>query len=216
MMDAEMIDVLLVEDNDLFRKTLTSVINRSDRLQCRDAFVSGEDALSALEKHGLAPDIVLLDIGLPGINGIECIPRFKALSPASKIVMLTIHDDDDNVFKAICSGASGYLLKDAPAEEIVIAIESVLQGGAPMNSHIAKKVLDLFKKLAAPPANYGLTIREKEILKLLVEGLSKKQIAAKIFLSYHTVDTHIRNIYQKLEVHTRSGAVAKALKEHLL
>ena len=98
----------------------------------------------------------------------------------------------------------------------LLAIESVLQGGAPMNSHIAKKVLDLFKKLAAPPTNYGLTNREKEILKLLVEGLSKKQIATKIFLSYHTVDTHIRNIYQKLEVHTRSGAVAKALKEHLL
>ncbi|RMF58741.1 MAG: DNA-binding response regulator [Calditrichaeota bacterium] len=215
-MDADRIDVLLVEDNDLFRKTLLNVINRSARLTCRDAFVCGEDALRALEEQGLAPDVVLLDIGLPGMNGVECIPQIKSLSPASKIVMLTIHDDDDNVFKAICAGASGYLLKDAPAEEIVLAIESVLQGGAPMNSHIAKKVLDLFKKLAAPPANYGLTIREKEILKLLVEGLSKKQIAAKLFLSYHTVDTHIRNIYQKLEVHTRSGAVAKALKEHLL
>ncbi|RMH95856.1 MAG: DNA-binding response regulator, partial [Calditrichaeota bacterium] len=142
MIDYDKIDVLLVEDNDLFRKTLIGVINRSDSLRCRDAFVSGEDALRALEEQSLAPDIVLLDIGLPGINGVECIPKVKSLSPASKIVMLTIHDDDDNVFKAICAGASGYLSKDAPAEEIVLAIESVLQGGAPMNSHIAKKVLD--------------------------------------------------------------------------
>ena len=149
MMDADTMDILLVEDNDLFRKTLISVINRSDRLRCEDAFVSGEEAIRALEEQGLAQDIVLLDIGLPGINGIACIPQIKSLSRVSKIVMLTIHDDDDNVFKAICSGASGYLLKDAPAEEIVLAIESVLQGGAPMNVHIARKVLDLFKKLAA-------------------------------------------------------------------
>ncbi|RMH65142.1 MAG: DNA-binding response regulator [Calditrichaeota bacterium] len=216
MTNEHAIDVALVEDNDLFRKTLSGVINRSPNLNCRHAFESAEKALRVMEREEWAPDIILLDIGLPGMNGIASISKIKSLSPASKIIMLTIHDDDDNVFRAICSGASGYLLKDASPHEIIHAMKSVLQGAAPMNAYIAKKVLDLFRKLAAPPAHYGLTGREKEILKLLVDGFSKKQIAATLFLSYHTVDTHLRNIYQKLEVHTRSGAVAKALKERLL
>ena len=212
----ELIKVLIIEDNDLFRKSLANVINKSSKMKCAGAYISAEDALKDIEQKELKPQVVLMDIGLPGITGVECISYIKDLSRETKIIMLTIHDDDDNIFKAVCSGAAGYLLKDMPPDKIIESIEDVLSGGAPMNSNIAKKVLDLFKNMTAPVASYDLTDRENEILKLLVDGLSKKQIAKIIFLSYHTVDVHIRHIYEKLEVHTLSGAVAKALKEHLL
>ena len=215
-MNDELIKVLIIEDNDLFRKSLTNVINKSSKMKCAGAYISAEDALKDIEQKELKPQVVLMDIGLPGITGVECISYIKDLSHETKIIMLTIHDDDDNIFKAVCSGAAGYLLKDMQPEKIIESIEEVLDGGAPMNSNIAKKVLDLFKNMTAPVASYDLTSRENEILKLLVDGLSKKQIAEKIFLSYHTVDVHIRHIYEKLEVHTCSGAVAKALKERLL
>ena len=215
-MSDELIKVLIIEDNDLFRKSLTNVINKSSKMKCAGAYISAEDALKDIEQKELKPQVVLMDIGLPGITGVECISYIKDLSHETKIIMLTIHDDDDNIFKAVCSGAAGYLLKDMQPERIIESIEEVLNGGAPMNSNIAKKVLNLFKNMTAPVASYDLTSRENEILKLLVDGLSKKQIAEKIFLSYHTVDVHIRHIYEKLEVHTCSGAVAKALKERLL
>jgi len=212
----ELIKVLIIEDNDLFRKSLANVINKSSKMKCTGSYISAEDALKDIEQKELKPQVVLMDIGLPGITGVECISYIKDLSHETKIIMLTIHDDDDNIFKAVCSGAAGYLLKDMHPGKIIESIEEVLNGGAPMNSNIAKKVLDLFKNMNAPAASYDLTSRENEILKLLVDGLSKKQIAEKIFLSYHTVDVHIRHIYEKLEVHTCSGAVAKALKERLL
>ncbi|MCH7771608.1 MAG: response regulator transcription factor [Bacteroidetes bacterium] len=215
-MSDDLIKVLIIEDNDLFRKSLANVINKSSKMKCGGSYISAEDALKDIEQKELKPEVVLMDIGLPGITGVECISYIKDLSHETKIIMLTIHDDDDNIFKAVCSGAAGYLLKDMPPDKIIESIEDVLSGGAPMNSNIAKKVLDLFKNMTAPVASYDLTDRENEILKLLVDGLSKKQIAEKIFLSYHTVDVHIRHIYEKLEVHTLSGAVAKALKEHLL
>jgi DNA-binding NarL/FixJ family response regulator len=215
-MSDDLTKVLIIEDNDLFRKSLTNVINKSSKMKCEGAYISAEDALKDIEQKELKPEVVLMDIGLPGITGVECISYIKDLSHETKIIMLTIHDDDDNIFKAVCSGASGYLLKYMQPEMINESIEEVLNGGAPMNSNIAKKVLDLFKNMTAPVASYDLTEREYEILKLLVDGLSKKQIAEKIFLSYHTVDVHIRHIYEKLEVHNLSGAVAKALKERLL
>ena len=215
-MHSDPIEILLIEDNQIFRKTLIEIINRSGQMACHHAYESAEAALKAIEEEDLAPGIILLDIGLPGMNGVECIPHLKKLTPSSKIIMLTIHDDDDNVFKAICAGAAGYLLKDSPAKKIVQQISEVRLGGAPMNPHIAQKVLDMFKKLTIPAGQYSLTSREKEILQCLVEGLAKKEIADKLCISYHTVDNHVRNIYEKLEVHSSSGAVAKALKEHLL
>lgn len=215
-MSDDLTQVLIIEDNDLFRKSLANVINKSSKMKCAGSYISAEDALKDIEQKELKPQVVLMDIGLPGITGVECISYIKDLSRDTKIIMLTIHDDDDNIFKAVCSGAAGYLLKDMPPDKIIESIEDVLHGGASMNSNIAKKVLDLFKNMTAPVASYDLTSREQEILKLLVDGLSKKQIAEKIFLSYHTVDVHIRHIYEKLEVHTCSGAVAKALKERLL
>ncbi|MCW8810856.1 MAG: response regulator transcription factor [Ignavibacteriaceae bacterium] len=209
-------DVAIIEDNELLRDSLMEAINKSGQISCRNSFGSGEAALDLIEKEELVPDIILLDIGLPGLNGIELIPELKKLSPSSKILIITVHDDDENVFNAICAGASGYLLKDLSADGIVNSISEVMNGGAPMNSHIAKKVLNMFRDQNVKSDSYSLSEREKEILSLLVDGLSKKQIAEKIFLSHHTVDSHIRNIYAKLEVHSRSSAISKAIKEKLL
>jgi DNA-binding NarL/FixJ family response regulator len=210
------IEVIIIEDNELLRDSLKEAINKSGQISCKHSFASGEAALDFIEKEELVPDIILLDIGLPGMNGIEVIPELRKLSPSSKIIIITIHDDDENVFNAICAGASGYLLKDLSSEKIVASINEVMNGGAPMNSHIAKKVLNMFRDQNVKSNGYSLSEREKEILSQLVEGLSKKQIAEKLFLSHHTVDSHFRNIYAKLEVHSRSSAISKAIREKLL
>ena len=215
MIDTKKIEIILIEDNNLFRKTLTDFINQSNEMRCLNSFVSCEDALRIIQNESLDPDIILLDIGLPGMNGVECISHLREIT-GSKIVMLTVQDDDENVFKAICNGASGYLLKDSTSENIIESAKEVLNGGAPMNSSIAAKVLKMFRDFVPAHRDYYLTQREKEILVLLVEGFSKRQIAEKIILSYHTIDSHIRKIYEKLEVHSASSAVAKALKENLL
>ena len=209
-------DVIIIEDNALLRDSLREAINKSSIIKCNNAFGSGEAALDIIEKEELVPNIILLDIGLPGMNGIELIPELKKLSPSTKILIITVHDDDENVFNAICAGASGYLLKDLSADSLVNSINEVMSGGAPMNSHIAKKVLNMFRDQNMKSGGYDLSEREKEILSLLVDGLSKKQIADKIYLSHHTVDSHIRNIYAKLEVHSRSSAISKAIREKLL
>ena len=165
---------------------------------------------------GAVPEIILLDIGLPGMSGIEGIAPIHARSPSTQVLMLTVHKDSDNVFEALCAGASGYLLKPASPARIVEAIEDVRRGGAPMSPQIARKVLDMFTHLAVRPKDYGLSQREREVLHLLVDGLTQKRIAERLFLSEHTINTHIRNIYAKLHVHSRSGAVAKALRERLI
>lgn len=210
-----MIEIVIIEDNNLFRNTLSDFINQSGEMKCSRSFISCEDALKDIQAGEVEPDIILLDIGLPGMNGIECIAHLRKIS-GSKIVMLTIRDDDENVFNAICKGASGYLLKDSSSEKIVESVREVLNGGVPMNASIAAKVIKMFKNFIPEEKNYHLTKREKEILKYLVEGLSKKSLAEKLFISYHTIDSHIRNIYDKLEVHCSSSAVAKALKENLI
>lgn len=210
------VDIIIIEDNELLRDSLKEAINKSSSIKCKNAFNSGEAALDFIVSEDLVPEIILLDIGLPGINGIDLIPEIRKLTPTSKIIILTVHDDNENVFNAICAGASGYLLKDLSADKIVNSITEVLNGGAPMNSHIAKKVLNMFRDQNIKSDGYGLSNREREILSLLVDGLSKRQIADKIFLSHHTVDSHIRNIYAKLEVHSRSSAISKAIREKLL
>ena len=208
------ITVWLVEDNDTFRNTVARALMQVSSLDCSHRFASAEEALEALEEDALA-DVILLDVELPGINGIEAIQRIKAISPTTRIIMLTVFDSHEKIFKAICAGASGYLLKTSSAEKIVASISEVYRGGASMEPKVARYVLDMFSRLAAPRQDYGLTPREQKILELMTQGLIKKEIADQLSLSYHTVDTHLRNIYTKLHVHTRTGAVAKALRERL-
>lgn len=206
--------IWIVEDNEFYRKTIEELVNQAGRFECSRSFNSCETALSALHDE-VPPDVILLDIGLPGMSGIEGIGRMKSITPSALIIILSVHDDDDNVFKALSAGASGYLLKNSTKERIIESIDEVLQGGAPMNAQIARKVLAMFTRIANPGADYHLTGREREVLHLLIDGQTKSKIAEKLFLSYHTVDNHIRNIYSKLHVHSRPAVVAKALKERL-
>ena len=212
---AQPITVWLIEDNHTFRNTVARVLNQVPEFECSQHFANSEEALEKLSA-GILPDVVLVDVELPGLNGIEAVRRIKAISPVTRIIMLTVFDDHDKIFKAICAGASGYMLKTSPLEKIVESIREVFAGGAPMTPRVARSVLDMFSDFVTPQHDYGLTARERNILELMTEGLIKKEIADRLSLSYHTVDTHLRNIYSKLHVNTRAAAVAKALKEHLL
>lgn len=208
-------EVWLIEDNEVFRTMSARIINETDIARCTKTFSTCEDALEAL-KFGPAPQIVISDVGLPGMNGIEGIGKIKELSPDSHVIMLTVYDDAQKVFDAICAGASGYLLKNSLGGTLDSALRDVLQGGSPMNPRVARMVLDKFARLASgPKKDYGLTDREKETLEMMAKGLIMKQIAEKLSISYHTVNTHLRNIYEKLHVNTRGAAVAKALREKL-
>jgi DNA-binding NarL/FixJ family response regulator len=207
--------VWLVEDNDRFRNSISRLIDETAELKCDLAVASCEEALEHLQSEA-APDYLLMDIGLPGMDGIEGIRRVKSIAPSIEVIMLTVFDENEKIFQAICAGASGYLLKSAPPDDIIRSLVEILKGGAPMNAHIARKVLGLMAEMGAPKGSYPITRSEKEILQRLVEGHPKKQIAFDLDLSFHTVDRHLRNIYTKLQVHSRSQAVAKALKEKLL
>lgn len=210
----ETLDVWLIEDNDTYRETITQLIESAGTFRPL-AFRSCEAMAAALDE-GHVPQVALMDIELPGQSGIEGVKRIKEVSPTSKIIMLTVHGDSDRIFEAICAGASGYLLKSASAEEVLDAVDGVLRGRAPIDGRIARKMLKMFQHIAAPKGEYDLTDREQEVLELLVDGLTKRQIAERLVVSFHTVDTHIRNIYAKLHVHSRSDAVAKALRERLI
>ena len=211
------IAVWLIEDHDDFRSTVARLIDRIKDVHCPRNFASCEEALDALASEP-KPQIILSDIGLPGMNGIEGIRKIKALSPETHIIMLTVHDDHDKIFEAICAGASGYLLKNSSRQTITSAIQDVLNGGAAMHPRVAKLVLEMFSRQSVTPRknDYGLSPREKEVLELMVQGLIKKEIADKLSLSFFTVDHLLRSIYDKLHVHTRGGAVAKAVRERLL
>jgi len=209
------LDLWVIEDNQELRATLVEVIDSDPEMMCSRNFDRCEEALAALRTES-PPQIVLMDIGLPGMSGIEGVRRIHSISPATQFLMLTIYEDDAKVFESLCAGAAGYLLKGGSTGKILESIREVRHGGAPMNAHIAKKVLNMFTQLVAPQADYALTEREKEILNELVSGKSQKQIASALFLSPFTIATHMKNIYTKLHVHCRSQAVAKALKEHLL
>ncbi|HKB87940.1 MAG TPA: response regulator transcription factor [Ignavibacteriaceae bacterium] len=210
----ENIIVWIIEDNEYFRSTIEDLLNSTERFDCTAGFSNCEDAIDALSKES-PPDVILLDIGLPGMSGVEGIQHIKSISPNTAVIIQTVHDDNENVFNSLTAGASGYILKTSSKEKIIESIDEVMQGGAPMNGQIAKKVLDVFKNLSAPVKEYQLTERETEVLHSLVEGKTKRQIADVLYLSYHTVDNHIRNIYSKLHVHSRTAAVAKAVKEKL-
>lgn len=217
-MTTEPLTVWIVEDNRMLRSNLAELVAEQPGMSCPVAVESCEEFLAALEAGGV-PDVVLMDLGLPGRGGTDGIRRIQSLSPSTQVIVLTIHEEDDKVFEAICAGASGYLLKPSPPERILDAIREVRRGGAPINAFIARKMLAMFGRLpAARPAHdeYGLTARELEILQLLVDGLTMRGIADRLRLSYHTVGNHLRNIYHKLHVRSRSSAIAKALREELI
>ena len=209
--------VWIVEDSRLYRDTLGALIDRSDRLRCAHIFDDGEAALATLRQGDEVPRLILMDIGLPGMGGIECTRQIRAISPSIPVVMLTVHQSNDRIFEAICAGASGYLLKSETSERILSAIETALDGGAAIDAQIARRVLEMFSRLAAgPKVDYGLSPRERQILELLVSGSTKREIGDRLTLSPHTIDGHVRNIYSKLHVNNRSGAVAKALTERII
>lgn len=211
------LDVWVVEDDRLLREGLRDLLDEQSDMRCGHAVDSCEDFVSALDSSK-APDIVLMDIGLPGRSGIEGVLHVKSLAPATKVIIVTIHGEDEKVFDAICAGASGYLLKPSRPGALVDAIRAVQEGAAPINPYIASKILGMFARLPTPgPFDaYGLTRREKDILQVLVDGLTLAEIARKLDLSYHTINNHLRSIYRKLHVRSRSRAVAKALREDLI
>jgi len=216
--DRSPINVWLIEDNDRLRRDLAALLDAEDGTTCGLAVSNCESAIEGL-REGAPPDIVFMDIGLPGMDGIEGTRRIRSLSPATRVIVLTIHEEDDSVFQAICAGASGYLLKPAEPGEILDAVANVQRGAAPINGFIARKMLGLFSRLAPETRTTSpihLTGREKQILQLLVDGLTMKGISAELDVSYHTIDTHLRNIYSKLHVRSRSKAVARALQEKLI
>ncbi len=212
-----MIKVIVVEDIDAIREGLKLLIDGTDGYSCIAAFPKCDVMLKNLEK--LNPDVLLMDIGLPGMSGIEGIRKAKSILPELTILVLTVYEENDLVFDALCAGACGYLVKKTPPSKLLEAIQEAYQGGAPMSANIARKVIDFFqqKKQLSPNKNQNLlTPREKEILTGLVEGNSFKAIADSLFISIETVRFHFRNIYKKLHVHSQSEAVAKAIKEGII
>ncbi len=208
------VEVWMIEDNHAFRHTVARLLNQTEDIRCTQSFPACEDAL-ALMNAGATMDVILLDVELSGMNGIEGLRKIKALRPAVRVVMLTVFEDHERVFRAICAGASGYLLKASPFDRIVESVHQVMAGGSPMSPRVATSVLEMFTRMAGPKTDFGLTEREREVLELMKEGLTKKEIAGRLALSFHTVDDYLRNIYAKLHVHSQAGAVAKAMKHEL-
>jgi DNA-binding NarL/FixJ family response regulator len=209
-----LLHVWLIEDHIDFRNTVVRVLARESDFRI-STFSSCEEALARLEAGGSA-HVILLDIGLPGMSGLEGITRVKSISPATQIIMLTAFDDRAKIRKAINAGATGYLLKTGEANQISIRIREVLHGGAALDSHIARYVLEMIGPAPAAKTEYGLAPRELQVLQELVAGKTVKEIAADVGVSYHTVDTYLRRIYQKMDVQSRSLAVSKALQQRLV
>ncbi len=205
------ISVSLVEDNDQLRGTLARVLNRAEGFRCLSHYANAEDALKDLPR--VRPDVVLMDINLPGMNGVQCVRQLKALLPEIQVMMLTVYEDTENIFNALAAGASGYMLKRTSSKELLEAIQDVQRGGSPMTMHIARKVVQSFQHTAATaqPAE-NLSEREQQVLDCLTQGLMYKEIAEKLGISYETVHTYIRRIYEKLQVRTRTEAVTKFLR----
>ena len=208
------VELWMIEDNHAFRNTVSRLLNQTEDIRCTRSFPACEDALTLLS-NGATVDVMLLDVELSGMNGIEGLKKIKAISPATRVIMLTVFEDHERVFRAICAGASGYLLKASPFERIVESVHQVMAGGSPMSPRVATSVLNMFTRMAGPKTDFGLTERERDVLELMKEGLTKKEIAARLELSFHTVDDYLRNIYTKLHVHSQAGAVAKAMKHEL-
>lgn len=209
-----MIHVALVEDDGRVRASLARLLERASGVKCVSDHGSGEDALEALPN--VKPQVVLMDINLPGIDGVECVRRLKLLLPDTQVVMLTVYQDNDMIFNALAAGASGYLLKRTPGETLIASIREVHGGGSPMSSHIARKVVQSFRVTPAPATGAEtLTPREAEVLELLSKGYLYREIANELGVGYDTVHSHVRHIYEKLQVNTRTRAAAVHLTRTL-
>ena len=205
----------IIEDQSKIREGLRSLIDGTDGYRCVCSFGSMEEALAKIDRE--LPDVLLLDIGLPGMSGIEGIRRIKDLHPGLSVLMLTVYDDDQRIFDALCAGASGYLLKKTPPARLLECLQEVMGGGAPMSPDVARRVVALFREIR-PPAEAGhqLTPHEIRILKLLVEGYNYKTAADELDVSINTIRFHMRSIYEKLQVHSKSEAVSKALRHRIV
>ena len=205
------INVSIVEDNDKLRGTLARVLDRSEGFRCVSQYANAEDAVAGVPQ--IRPDVVLMDINLPGMNGVQCVQQLKKLMPQIQIIMLTVYEDTENIFSALQAGANGYLLKRTTTKELLEGISEVHRGGSPMTMHIARNGVQSLQQTAptAQPTE-NLSEREQQVLDLLSQGLMYKEIADKLGISYETVHTYIRRIYEKLQVRTRTEAVAKFLR----
>jgi DNA-binding NarL/FixJ family response regulator len=212
------IRITLFEDNRKFRESLSVLIDGSPGFMMASAYDNANDVITKIEQS--KPDVVLMDIEMPGTNGIRALQDIKRQFPKLNVLMQTVFEDDDKIFESICFGASGYILKNIPPVRILEAIVETHQGGAPMSPVIAKKVLRLLQLQQQlpirPSETFDLTPREKEVLSLMVNGLSYKMIAAQCNISFETVRSHIKNIYEKLHVATMSEAVVKAIRSNLV
>ena len=202
-----MIRVAIVEDINDIREGIAGILNMSEGFSCAYTFSNAEDALQTLKANPV--DVVLMDINLPGMSGIECMNLLKPLHPKMQFMVCTVYEDDEHIFNALKAGATGYILKKTEPGKLLDAIKDLYEGGSPMNAMIARKVISNLVKPAAAPSLELLTAREKELLQLLSQGLRYKEIADRLFLSTDTVRTHIRNIYRKLEVQSRTEAINK-------
>jgi len=211
------IRVGIVEDLDDIREGLAALIADSPGFACTGAWRTMEEALAALRALRTShPQVVLVDLGLPGMDGIEGIRRIRADYPGVITVVLTVYQDDERIFRALCAGACGYLLKKTPAPQILAGLEEAVSGGAPMSPEIARQVVNLFTRFHPPEADHRLTPHEVRVLKLFVDGHNYRTAAASLGVTRSTVAFHVRKIYEKLEVHSKSEAVAKALRDGLV
>lgn len=210
-----MIKVLIYEDNPQLREGLTMLINGSDGFEVLSSFKNCNNVVE--EVQAFKPDVILMDIDMPGVNGLEGLKLIRETDSDVKILMLTVFDDNKNVFQAISSGANGYILKKTPPGKLLEYIAEAQSGGAPMTSSIATQVLKMFSSLNNEKGeDYNLSDREKQVLQLLVDGYSYKMIAGEMFIAIDTVRSHIKKIYEKLHVNSKSEAVAKAFKDRIV
>ena len=207
-----MITVAIVEDIKEIREGLQILINFSSGFSCAEVFANGEVALQHLPVS--KPDVILMDINLPGISGIECVNRLKPQCPGSQFIMSTVYEDDEHIFESLKVGATGYLLKKTPPAKILEAITEVYGGGSPMNAQIARRVISCFQNKDSIEASGLLSSREKEVLTLLAKGLRYKEIAAELTVSMETIRSHARRIYEKLQVQSRTEAINKVYKKY--
>jgi DNA-binding NarL/FixJ family response regulator len=209
------IRVVIIEDLREVREGLAMLIGGTSGFSCAGSYRTMEDALRGIP--GSRPDVILTDIGLPGMDGIEGTRILRDRFPAVPILALSVYDDDENVFNAICAGASGYLLKNTAPARLLESLREVVDGGAPMSPDVARRVITLFREFRPPArASHDLTPQETELLKLMVEGHHYKTAAREMGISINTVSFHLKHIYEKLQVHSKSEAVAKALRQRLI